>query len=586
MNEKVNFSMGLNFNAENEGVFEGILVNYNHENLAHGIFKFAKGSMSKNSGKPLFVLYNHESGNIPVGTMTGTDTDEGFKIVAKLDMSKDEGGYINKNAAALYNLMKNGAQFELSVGGWLKEYAEKKENGEKFIEITEFDAYEGSITPRGAVEGSRITNVFSNFFNNEGGNMTKEEMQALLQQGLQEFAKNMVNAQKAEEIEALPKQFKELQEQFDKMRGEFSKEVLEGFENKFSEINEVIKSLRKDFKATAEEISDAEQFTALLRAMEDKGTGVTQEFTATSEIAFGEIGTTDGTGSNVNLDKTIKPTYVTRILERLQARNPVLADINFISITDGSLYIPREMIGLPEAGWVGEVANRDETAITKIDNVTITLFQLYAMPVVSNKLLATNFVGYANFLLRRVEYVLSLKLANAILNGDGTLKPKGVLQETAITGAKKTLDNSADDKLVDSIIDAYYSVREEIASGAKWYMRRETWARIAKLKNAQKDFYITDLNTGNTRTLMTRPVVIVEDDDSGLKAIDTATADTDPVILFANLGMAVQGVVNNRLDLRIEDRITQKGVTKYYMEKLVGAGVQLPEYALMLVKKL
>lgn len=583
--KKVNFSMGLNFNAENEGVFEGILVNYNHENLAHGIFKFAKGSMSKNEGKPLFVLYNHASGNIPVGTMTGTETEEGFKIVAKLDMSKDEGGYINKNAAALYNLMKNGAQFELSVGGWLKEYSEKKENGKVFVEITEFDAYEGSITPRGAVEGSKITNVFSNFFNDEGGNMTKEEMQALLQQGLSEFAQNMINAKKDEEIAQLPVKFKELQTKFEEMRGEFSKEVLEGFENKFTEINEVIKSLRKDFKATPEEVSDAEQFAALLRAMDDKGNGVTQTFNSNSEIAFGEIGTTDGSGSNVNLDKTIKPTYVTKILERLQAKNPILADINFISIADGSLYIPREMIGLPQCGWVGEVAERPDTTITKIDNVTIALFQLYAMPVVSNKLLATNFVGYANFLLRRVEYVMSLTLANAILNGDGSLKPKGVLQDSNVQSGKKELDNTDDTTLVDSIIDAYYSVREEIASGAKWYMRRETWARIAKCKNTQKDFYITDLNTGNQRTLMTRPVVIVEDDNSGLKDIATATATTDPVALFANLGMTVQGAVNNKLDLRIEDRITQKGVTKYYMEKLVGAGVQLPEYAVMLVKK-
>lgn len=583
--EKINFSMGLNFNAENEGVFEGVLVNYNHENLAHGIFKFAKGSMSKNAGKSLFVLYNHESGNIPVGTMTGTETENGFKIVAKLDMSKDEGGYINKNAAALYNLMKNGAQFELSVGGWPKEYAEKKENGKRFIEITEFDAYEGSITPRGAVEGSKVTNVFSNFFENQGGNMTKEEMQVMLQQQFKDFTKTMLSAKKDEEIEKLPEQFKKLQDNFDEMRGEFSKEVLEGFENKFAEINEVIKSLRKDFKATEEEVSDAEQFTALLRAMDDKGNGVTQTFNSNSEIVFGEIGTTDGSGSNVNVDKTIKPTYVTKILERLQAKNPILADINFISITDGSLYIPREMIGLPQCGWVGEVETRNDTPITKIDNVTIALFQLYAMPVVSNKLLATNFVGYANFLLRRVEYVMSLTLANAILNGDGSLKPKGVLQDTNVKSAKKELDNTDDTTLVDSIIDAYYSVREEIASGAKWYMRRETWARIAKCKNTQKDFYITDLNTGNQRTLMTRPVVIVEDDNSGLKDITTAGATTDPVALFANLGMTVQGVVNNKLDLRIEDRITQKGVTKYYMEKLVGAGVQLPEYAVMLVKK-
>lgn len=577
--EKLNFSMDLQFKENEElGVFKGILVNYNHDKLAHGIYRFAKGSMKKNEGKPLFVLYNHESGNIPVGTMTGVDTDNGFEVTAKLDLSKDEGGYINKDAAKLYNLMKNGAQFELSVGGYLTQFSEKREDNKRFYEITEFDAYEGSITPRGAVQGSKITNVF-----NDGGkkDMTREEMQQLLQ----EFGANMLKAQTDDEIKALPEKFKEMQKTFNEIKENFSKEVIDGFETKFNEINEVIKGLKKDFTATSEEVSDAEQFAAMLGIVNEQGVKVTETFSADKEIKFGETATVSGDNSNKNLGKTVKPTYITRLIERLQAINPVLADINFINISDNSLYIPRETAGLPSTGWVGETDTRNDTTVTQVDNVTINLYQLYALPSISNRLLATNFVGYANFLMRRVEYALGLALANAALNGSGTNQPSGILKDTTVTGAKKELDNSADDALIDSIIDAYYSVREEIARGAKWYMTRGTWARIAKLKNAQKDFYITDLNTGNTRTLMTRPVVIIEDNDAGLKDIGTATASTDPVILFANLGMAMQGITNNKLDIRIEDKITSKGITKYYMEKLVGVGVQLPEYALMLVKK-
>lgn len=581
--EKLNLSMDLQFAADREeGTFEGILVNYNAKKLAHGIYKFAKGSMKINEGKTLFILYNHESGNIPVGTMTGTDTEEGFKITAKLDLTKDEGGYINKDAAKLYNLMKSGAKFELSAGGWLVNYAEKKENDSRFYEITEFDAYEGSITPRGAVQGSRITRVF----NNQGGNedMTKEEMQQLLQ----EFGANMMKAQNEEEIKKLPQQFAELKSKFEEISGTFSKEVLNGFETKFNEINEVIKGLKADFKATPNDVSDAEQFAAMLGIVNEKGTGVMETFTANKEITFAvnsNTATEGGGSSTQKMDKIVKPTYVTKILERLQAANPVLADINFINISDNSLYIPREMAGLPTTGWVGETDERTETSASKVDNVTINLYQLYALPAISNRLLATNFVGYANFLMKRVEYALGLTLANAVLNGDGTNKPKGILKETEVISNKQEIDTTADDKLVDSLIDIYYSVRDEISKGSKWYMRRETWSRIAKLKNASKDFYITDLNTGNTRTLMTRPVVIVEDDDSGLKPIDTAIATSDPVILFANLGMAMQGIQNNGLNIKITDQITQKGITKYYIEKLLGVGTQLPEYAVMCVKK-
>lgn len=576
-NEQMNFStdfMQFKENSERVGEFEGILVNYNHKELAHGYYKFAKGSMKMNEGKTLFILFQHDSRSIPVGTMTGVDKEDGFHVTAKLDLSKDEGGYINKEAASLYNLMKQGAKFELSAGGYLSEYAEKRENDRNFCEITKFDAYEGSVCFRGAVKGSKITKVFNN--DNTGGNNSMDEK--MLRELFAQFSKEILAAKDDEVIKELPNKFSALEKQYNDLKGTLAGEIAEEFNTKFTEINDVIKSLKADFKATPDEITAAEEFSAFLNHMGGKGKGVSEEFSTTSEIAF-----VASPGTTTTHDKTIKPTYVTKILERLQAANPVLADINFLSITDGSLYVPREMLGLPATGWVGETDNRTETDITRIDNVTIELHQLYALPVVSNRLLATNFVGYINFLLKRVEYALGLALANAALNGTGVKMPKGILKESGIGSAE--IDTTSDATFVDSLIDAYYSVRSEISAGAKWYMTRGTWAAIAKLKNSSKDFYITDLNTGNTRTLMTRPVVIIEDENAGLKDVATATATTDPVILFADLGMAMQGIQNNKLNMMIQDQITTKGLTKYYMEKLIGVGTQLPEYAVKIVKK-
>ena len=579
MEKELKFSLEFSNFAETEGKegeFEGILVNYKADELAHGLYKFKKGSMKVNEGKTLFVLYNHNGDDIPVGTMTGEDKEDGFHIKAKLSLEKDEGGYVNKAAAALYNLMKSGAPFELSTGGWIKRYTvvEKKEC--RTWEIEEFDAYEGSVTPRGAVKGSKITKVFNN--KGDGNKMDEKMFKEMLETSLKELQKEIFGAKNDEEIKALPEKFKEIEKNFSEMKETFTKETLEGFEIKFNELNDVIKGLKQDYAASKEEVTAAEEFASMIGVVMKKGQGVTEKFTLDNEIIFAS-----SPGTSTTHDKTIKPTYVTKILERIQAANPVLADIPFLSITDGSLYVPREMLGLPTTGWVGETDNRSETDITGIDNVTIQLYQLYAMPVVSNRLMATNFVGYVNFLMKRTEYALSLALANAALNGTGTNMPKGILKETGIGSAE--IDTTDDTTFVDSLISAYYSVRSEISAGAKWYMTRGTWAAIAKLKNASKDFYITDLNTGNTRTLMTRPVVIIEDENAGLKDVATATATTDPVILFADLGMAMQGIQNNGLDIMIKDQITTKGLTKFYMEKLLGIGTQLPEYAVKIVKK-
>ena len=45
------------------------------------------------------------------------------------------------------------------------------------------------------------------------------------------------------------------------------------------------------------------------------------------------------------------------------------------------------------------------------------------------------------------------------------------------------------------------------------------------------------------------------------------------------------GVINPNLNLKITDQITTKGITQYYMEKLLGFGVQLPENFIKIKKK-
>ena len=83
---------------------------------------------------------------------------------------------------------------------------------------------------------------------------------------------------------------------------------------------------------------------------------------------------------------------------------------------------------------------------------------------------------------------------------------------------------------------------------------------------------------------MGRPVELIETENAGIKDIGKATADTDYIGIFANLNMAMLGIKNPNLDLRIEDKITQKGLTVLWLEKLIGVGVQLPEYIVKLKK--
>ena len=586
--EVLNFKCNLAEFKEDEnskGKFKGLLVNMQGDNTAKGIYRFKTGSMRKNDGKKLFLQYNHEGSLIPIGTLIGKETKEGFEVEGTFHLQKDESGaYINPEAMKVYSLMKDlGAEFEMSVGGVMTKYKDYVEDGKYYIDILEFDAYEGSLTPKAAVPGSRVTRVFGE--ENIGGNrMGKEELIAIFTGLLETFKADLLKAGTDEEIAKLPAEFSKLTEQFNGLKDSLEKDLKENFSKQINELNDVLKGLKADFKATEEEVDDATQFKAMLLNVKDNGQKNEIVFNEDSKLEFKDMTVGDGKTGSTTGKAIVTTTIVKKILERIQDSNPVLKDITFITTDDAGITIPREMAGLPEVGWVGEVEERKDTAVTKVENITVNIFQLYALPVVTNKLLATNYVGYATFLLKRVEYALGLKLADSVFNGSGTNMPLGILQDTAVTNQQE-IDTSDDAKFIESIIDIYYSIPTDVAKESNWYIRRETWQQISKLKNTNKDFYITDLNTGNTRTLMSRPVELVESEGSGLKTLKDAVAATDPVMVFGNVREGILGLENPKMTMKLEDQITSKGLTKYYMEKGVGVGVQLPEYFVKVVKK-
>lgn len=587
-NEGINFNCELQEfkeNSEKEGQFTGILVNMQGNTAAKGVYRFQKGSMKSNDGKKLLLMYNHYGELMPIGTLTGKETEKGFEVIGQFHLTKDaNGNYLNPEAAKLYSFMKEmHASFEMSVGGVIEEYKEKSEGNNYFIDIYNFNAHEGSLTPKGAVKGSKVTRVF-NRENGGIGQMDKEQLKLLMAELLANFKTELLEAGTPEEIKNLPTKFNEINSKFEEIKTELNGEFKAEIEKQMTEFNEVIKGLKADFKATEEEVDDAAQFKAMLLNVKDNGKKNEIIFNEDSKLEFKDMSVGDGkTGSSTG-KAIVTTTIVKKILERIQDSNPVLKDITFISTDDGGVTIPREMAGLPETGWVGEIEERKDTAVAKIENITVNISQLYALPVITNKLLATNYVGYATFLLKRVEYALGLRLADAVFNGSGTNMPLGILKDVAVTNQQE-IDTSDDAKFIESIIDIYYSVHTDIAREAKWYIRRETWQQISKLKNTNKDFYITDLNTGNTRTLMSRPVELIESEGSGLKTLKEAVATTDPVMVFGNIREGILGLENPKMTMKLEDQITSKGLTKYYMEKGVGVGVQLPEYFIKVVKK-
>jgi hypothetical protein len=156
--------MVLKQDTEEKGIIEGQLVTHSVID-SYGDY-FDKTALDKvDKDKTYFLLHMHDWSK-EIGTLKVYQDEAGnLKFSAKLDLSTDEkGNALNLDAQKVYSMMKNnGANYEMSVGGFLKQREFGKvqtDIGEVDARIIkEFEVIEGSVVLKGAVPGATVQTV-------------------------------------------------------------------------------------------------------------------------------------------------------------------------------------------------------------------------------------------------------------------------------------------------------------------------------------------------------------------------------------------------------------------------------------------
>ena len=213
--------MVLKKGTEEKGIIEGQLITHSVID-SYGDY-FDKEALDKvNKDKTYFLLHMHEWSK-ELGTLKVYQDEKGnLKFTAKLDLSTDENGNaINKDAQKVYSMMKSGANYEMSVGGFLKQREWGKiqtDKGEVEARIIkEIDVVEGSVVLKGAVPEATVTTVK----NDKGDeNMNLEN----LEKGINKNTKDIEKAgQKLTELEEKANKIAELEEKLNKSSEEIEK---------------------------------------------------------------------------------------------------------------------------------------------------------------------------------------------------------------------------------------------------------------------------------------------------------------------------------------------------------------------------
>lgn len=229
------------------------------------------------------------------------------------------------------------------------------------------------------------------------------------------------------------------------------------------------------------------------------------------------------------------------------------------------------------AGWVGEVSARPETATPQIGEIIIPTHEMYANPAVSQKTLDDAIFNVVSWLTGKLSEKFGRLENAAFINGDGSLKPTGILtlpDWTSVDSYKRdalgtrttatSLTIGADD-----LIKVQGDLFEPYQPRAVWAMHRKVWiADVVTLKDDEDRYLLNPLMMfqGADTILLGKKVVLMGDMPSNANAAGAYG------IMYGDFKEGY--TIVDRIGMRIlRDPFTNKPFIHFYSTKRVGGKV-------------
>ncbi len=281
-------------------------------------------------------------------------------------------------------------------------------------------------------------------------------------------------------------------------------------------------------------------------------------------------------GSNADGGYLVPAELEHEIGQRLAAISPIRA-ISSVREISGSVYKKPFMTAGPATGWVGETDARTQTTSPTLDALSFPAMELYAMPAATATLLDDSAVNIDEWIASEVELTFAVQEGAAFVNGDGSNKPKGFLNYTAVANGSWTWGNLGyvasgsagafpGSNPSDVLVDTIYALKAGYRQNGTFVMNRKTQATIRKFKDSGGAYlWQPPAQAGGRASLMTFPLIEAEDmPDIGANSLSIAFGDFRRGYLIVD-----------RVGVRVlRDPYSAKPYVLFYTTKRVGGGVQ------------
>jgi HK97 family phage major capsid protein len=286
------------------------------------------------------------------------------------------------------------------------------------------------------------------------------------------------------------------------------------------------------------------------------------------------------------------PEVIGREIERLEKLfSPVRRLVKVVQ-TSTSDY--KELVNIrgTTAGWVGEADTRNATNTPALREAVPTHGELYAYPQTSEWALDDMFFDPAAWLAEEVAQQFAIEEGEAVISGNGTSKPTGMLNTTptdvddfgsplraaAVYQFVESQSGTSPGTAIvmgDALIDLVYKLNSAYRVGATWVMNSATTGSIRKMKDSDGQYlWQPSLQAGQPAMLLGFPVETWEQ-------MPDVGANEFPVG-FGNFRRGY--LLADRVGLRItRDEVTNIGFVKFYVRRREG-GIVLNNNAIKFLR--
>lgn len=351
---------------------------------------------------------------------------------------------------------------------------------------------------------------------------------------------------------------------------------------------EELESRGKTPGKTAAEKRSSEYKDAFLAAIRNKfeSPAQTQQLTDMMKKMIEAKDITIGTGSAGGF---AVPEEISREIERLELKfSPVRRLVKVVQVGTSDY---KELMNIrgTTSGWVGETSTRTPSNTPSLREITPTHGELYAYPQCSEWSLDDIFFNVESWLTQNVADEFALQEGDAVIRGNGTNKPTGMLNTTPVTtddfasplraaAAYQYIDSTASPFSIngsDALIRLIYKVNSAYRSMGTFVMNSNTTAEARRLKDTTNQYlWAPGLAAGQPDRLLGYPVETWEQMD------DIASAKFP--VAFGDFRRAY--VLTDRVGLRItRDNVTNVGFVRFYVRRREG-GIVLNNDAIKFIR--